>query len=101
MSLACTKHRCDIAVISSFAHMILFCLNPWPYKLKQSYLAAKCLMFSVPPSTYSVIHSKKYASIWENFNHVFEVFQSLFFVFLFQRKDALGMRMLLYDGFIT
>ena len=70
MSLACTKHRCDIAVISSFAHMFLFCLNPWPYKLKQSYLAAKCLMFSVPPSTYSVIHSKKYASIWENFNHV-------------------------------
>ena len=89
MSLACTKHRCDIAVISSFAHMFLFCLNPWRYKLKQSYLAAKCLMFSVPPSTYSVIHSKKYASIWENFNHVFEVFQSLFFVFLFQRKDAL------------
>ena len=29
-------------------------------------------------------------SIWANFNHVFEVFQGLFFAFLLLRKDALG-----------
>ena len=34
-------------------------------------------------------------SIWENFNHVFEVFQGLYFAFLLQRKDALGTRLLL------
>ena len=33
-------------------------------------------------------------SIWENFDHVFEVFQGLFFAFLLLRKDALGTRLL-------
>ena len=28
-------------------------------------------------------------SIWKNFNHVFEVFQGLFFAFLLWRKDSL------------
>ena len=32
-------------------------------------------------------------SIWANFDHVFEVFQGLFFVFLSYRKDALGTRL--------
>ena len=32
-------------------------------------------------------------SIWKNFDHMFEVFQGLFFAFLLQRKDALGTRL--------
>ena len=33
-------------------------------------------------------------SIWANFDHLFEVFQGLFFTFLLWRKDALGTRLL-------
>ena len=44
-------------------------------------------MFSVSLPTYSVIYSENYSenmpSIWANFNHLFEVFQGPFFVFLF------------------
>ena len=32
-------------------------------------------------------------SIWANFNHLFEVFQRLFYAFLLWRKDVLGMRL--------
>ena len=35
-------------------------------------------------------------SIWANFDHVFEVFQGLFFAFLLWRKDALGTRLYIY-----
>ena len=33
------------------------------------------------------------SSIWMNLNHVFKVFQSLFFAFLLWRKDGLGRRL--------
>ena len=33
------------------------------------------------------------SSIWANFNHVFEMFQVLFFTFLLQQKYVLGTRL--------
>ena len=37
-------------------------------------------------------------SIWENFDHVFEVFQGLFFAFRLSRKDAFGTRLDKFKG---
>ena len=50
---------------------------------------------------YSVIYSEKYALYLDKFNHVFEVFQGLFFTFLSEQEDVLGMRLrkkLTYDS---
>ena len=76
--------------VSLSAPMFLYCFSSWHYILKMSLLrAVKGLIFLVMPSTFSVIYSEKYLSIWTNFDHVFEVLQSLFSLSLYGEKMRL------------
>ena len=56
---------CIGPTVSLSVHMFLFCFYPWPYILNVSLVTNK--IFSVPPSTYSIIYSEKYALFWGKF----------------------------------
>ena len=60
-----------------------------------SKLVAVKVLFSVSPSTYSVIYSEKICPLFGQIL-MFEVFQGLFLAFLLQRKDVLGTRLKSY-----
>ena len=49
-----------LAILVS-ARMLLFCFFPWLYILNVGAFSTVLLIFSVLPSTYSVIYSGKYA----------------------------------------
>ena len=57
----------------------VLCFFPWSYILNILAFSAVLLIFSVLPSTYSVIYCENMPSIWASFSHVFQVFQGPFF----------------------
>ena len=61
--------------------MTLFCFYPWPYIVNVKTCSRKTAVFSIAVHVLRNLFWK-YAPICANFNHVFEVFQGFFFVFL-------------------
>ena len=91
------------AKLSLSVHMFLSCFYPWPYILNVQASNRKGVnIFSTAIHVFHnllwKITSNRIKQIGSN--HMFEVFQGLFFAFFLYRKDVLGTRLTYMDTFL-